>query len=71
MKYKLTIFPALEAGPFKTFHLFETLEEMHAAANTTADTLLFLQDQAKLMDDYSNLFVKEEKIGLDWVEIDD
>ena len=71
MNYKLTIFPALEAGQFQSVHLFETLAEMNAAANTTADMLLFLQDQATLMDDYSNMFIKEEKDGLDWVEIED
>ena len=71
MKYKLTIFPALEAGPFQSLHFFETLEEMKAAANTTSDTLLFLQGKMKAMSDYSNAFIEEKLVDGDWVEIDD
>jgi len=69
MKYALTIYPAVEAGnPSKRF-MFETAAEVEAASNTCADLLLFMQDMAKVMDDYSNMFVIEQKINGEWVEI--
>lgn len=74
MNYKLTIYPALGSGlgvDAHTCHEFETKPEMIAASNACADLLLFLQDKAGVMDNYSNMFVLEKKVGNDWVDIDD
>ena len=68
MDYKMEVFPALEAGNPRIRFLFETAEQMVAAKDTAADLLLFLQDQAKVMPDYSNMFVLEEKQDGEWVE---
>lgn len=70
MNFKLTIFPAVEAGNPSNSFMFETKEELNAASNTAADLLLFMQDMAKVMDDYSNVFCKEEKINGEWIEIE-
>ncbi len=70
MKYRLIIYPAMEAGNPSTRFLFETKKELDAAKNSCADLLLFMQDMAKIMNDYSNMFICEEKIGSEWVEID-
>ncbi len=72
MKYRLTVIPAIElpkASLLKTF-LFETLTEASAAKNSCADLLLFMQDKG-IMKDYSNIIFIEEKIGIEWVEIED
>jgi len=70
MNFKLTIFPAMELKDTYMTAFFETKEEMLAAENTCADLLLFMQDKAKIMDDYSNMFCKEEKDGCDWTSLD-
>lgn len=72
MNFKLTISPAIEAdgNPFKQF-MFETKLEAKAASSTCADLLLFMRDQAKVMDNYSNFFVIEEKINGEWVDLED
>jgi len=59
MKYRLTVYPAIELANTWTTFLFETERELKSASDTVADMLLFLQDKVKLMDDYSNMFVKE------------
>lgn len=70
MDYKLIVHPALEAGnPHKVF-MYETKEQMARSRDDMADLLIFLQDQAKLMPDYSNMFIGMYKDGLDWVEIE-
>lgn len=69
MKYKLTIHPAMEAGEFWTIFKFETEAELDAARNTAAHLLLFMQDKAKVMDDYSNLFISEVLVDGEWEEI--
>lgn len=66
MKYKLTIYPAMGHEYIWTQFYFESKEELMAARNTSADLLLFLQDQAKIMPDYSNMFVCEELINGNW-----
>ncbi len=69
MNFKLTISPAIEAGnPFIQF-MFESKLEAEAASNTCADLLLFMQDKAGVMDDYSNSFVVEQKIDGEWVDL--
>lgn len=70
MEYKLTIFPALELGDAWTTFRFETQKELEAASNTAAGLLLFMQDQAKIMDDYSNMFVCEKFVDGEWEELD-
>ncbi len=71
MNFRLTIFPALEAGNPSASYLFTSKCEMEAAENTCADLLLFMQDKAKIMDDYSNMFLKEQHIDGEWQEMDD
>lgn len=68
MNYQLTIFPAIEAGNPSIEFMFETAEQMVTAKDTAADLLLFMQDKAKVMDDYSNIFLMEEKVDGDWEE---
>lgn len=70
MKYKLTIHPNIDnASEIYTTFRYETLQELKAGKDTAADLLLFLQDKAKLMNDYSNMFVCEELVNGDWVEL--
>ncbi len=71
MNFNLTIFPAVEAGNPNIRFMFETAKQMMAAKDTVADLLLFLQDKTKLMDDYSNMIIMEEKIDGEWIEYDD
>jgi hypothetical protein len=69
MNYKLTIHPAMEAGEFWTIFRFETEAELNAARHTAADLLLFIQDKAMVMDDYSNMFISEALVDGEWEEI--
>jgi hypothetical protein len=69
MDYKLTIHPAMEAGEFETSFLFDTEAELNAARNTAADLLLFIQDKAEVMGDYSNMFISEVLVDGEWEEI--
>lgn len=71
MDYMLTIYPALEAGNPSVKFMFETEAEMKTASDTCACLLLFMQDKAKIMNDYSNMFIKEKKVDGEWVDIDD
>ena len=71
MNYKMTIYPAIEAGnPSRTF-LYETHEQMTTSRDTCADLLLFMQDQSHVMQDYSNFFVLEEKVNGEWQEYEE
>jgi len=70
MNYKLTIYPDGQVDNFTTF-LFETEVELTASANTSANLLLFIQDNMKIMDDYPNMFICEELIDGDWEEIEE
>jgi len=71
MKFKLTVHPALEAGnPWTTFK-FETIDDMKLAKDCMANLLLFIQDQAKVMDDYSNMFIQERFVNGEWIEIEE
>lgn len=72
MNFKLTISPAIEVvSPFIEFK-FKTKVEAEAASNTCADLLLFMQDKAQIMDDYSNSFVISEKnlVTGQWDDLD-
>ncbi len=69
MNYRLSVTPAMENSiRFKVF-LFESRMEALAAKNTVADMLLFLQDDLKVMPDYSNIITAEERIDGEWEEI--
>lgn len=70
MDFRLTICPAVEGGRSSISFVFETKKELIAAKNTAADLLLFLQIKIKVMDDYSNIFISEEKVGHDWEKIE-
>jgi hypothetical protein len=70
MNYKLTIFPSGHHDTYIEF-LFEKKDQVIAALNTSADLLIFMQDKAKIMDDYSNFFIAEVKIDGVWIELED
>lgn len=71
-KYRLTIYPAFEIStrPSKEFY-FTTMQEIGAAKEACADLLLYLQDEIKVMQPYSNMFVCEVFEDGEWVEIED
>lgn len=71
MKYRLTIWPALEVGAQEIEFLFETAEQMVVAKKTCADLLLFMQDKMKAIPDYSNTFDMEEFIDGEWEEYEE
>lgn len=71
MKYKATVFPAVEAGNPSIEFKFETLSELESGVNSMADLLIFMQDKAKVMDDFSNFFVREILVDSEWIDMDD
>ena len=71
MKFKLTVYPALEIKDLWTTLTFETLEEMEGAVYGMSMLLIFIQDKAKLMDDYSNVFIRERLHNGEWLEIEE
>ena len=71
MKYKLTITPALEISQEAIVLHFNTEPEMNAASDAVSRTLLFLQDKLNVMEDHSNMFVKEQFVDGEWEEIED
>jgi len=71
MKYKLTINPAIEAGSNDIEFGFETAEQMVVSKDTAASLLLFIQDTAGVMDDYSNMFIMEEMVNGEWEEYEE
>lgn len=72
-KYRLTIWPALEATANETAKEFyyETADQMVAAKDTAADLLLFMQDDLKVFPAYSNIFEMEVLIDGNWEEFED
>ena len=71
MNYMMNVRPALEAGNhFKKF-MFEKPEHMIVARDVIADMLLFLQDKANVMDDYSNTFEILEMVDGEWIEYEE
>ena len=71
MKYRMTIFPAIEAGDHEVKFGFETAEQMLVSRDIAAGLLLFLQDTAQVMNDYSNVFILEENIDGEWEEYEE
>jgi hypothetical protein len=71
MDYKMTVHPALEAGNHTVEFLFETAEQMIVSKDCAGKLLLFLQDEAKVMKDYSNVFFLEEMIDGKWGEYEE
>ena len=69
MSYRLTIYPAIEVGAKPFVQEFRTVDEMTAAKDTAANMLLFLQDEVRLMKDYSNVFITEELVDGEWEEL--
>jgi hypothetical protein len=71
MKYRMTIHPALEAGNHTVKFGFETAEQMIVAKYVAAGLLLFLQDTAVVIKDYSNVFFLEELVDGEWEEYEE
>ena len=71
MNYRLTIIPAMEVSFNPIQFKFSSYKELLAAANSCADLLLFIQDETKVMKDYSNLFTCEQVVNGEWLEIED
>ena len=72
MKYRLTINPAVESSrQLVTSFEYEEKKVMDIAASNMADLLLFLQDDIAVMNDFSNIFEKQENVNGEWVTIDD
>lgn len=71
MKYRMTIHPAIEAGNHTVRFGFETAEQMIVAKDVVAGLLLFLQDTAGVMKDYSNAFFLEELVDGEWEEYEE
>ena len=71
MKYRLTVLPALERSSRAIQFKYETAEQMVVAKDTAARILLFIQDDLKVMADYSNTFEMEELIGGLWEEYEE
>tara|TARA_R110000823_G_scaffold102880_2_gene220171 strand:- start:125 stop:361 length:237 start_codon:yes stop_codon:yes gene_type:complete len=70
--YKLIIYPATDVDhAAKMESRFTTRKEMYAAKNTSADLLLFMQDEMTIMQDYSNIFLCEELVNGLWEEVDE
>ncbi len=60
MKYRLTIYPALEAdSTYKLEQRFMFLTELEGARDLAASLLLSLQDGLGVLPAYSNMFVEE------------
>ena len=70
MKFKLVIYPAIEAGNPSVEYKFETRKEMMAALDTCASLLIFMQDKAQVMDDFSNALIMYKFVNGEWTEID-
>jgi hypothetical protein len=71
MNYRLTILPALEHSTKELVLFYETKQELLAALNSASCLLLFVQDNLKVMPDYSNSFIQEEFTDSEWNEIDE
>ena len=72
MSYRMTIFPAMEKTNKSKEFVFDSVDKMIAGKIVAADLLLFLQDDLKVMKDYTNCFMLEEwHVDEGWVEYDD
>jgi hypothetical protein len=71
-QFKLSICPAVERSFDFIDFIFDTEIELHAAADTAARLLLYLQDDLRVMPDLSNMFEKFKKDpGGEWEELDE
>ena len=68
--YKLRVTPAMEKSFDYVDFDFDTKIEMEAAHNSMARLLIYLQDDLKVMYDFSNIFeqFRRDKDGK-WIEI--
>jgi hypothetical protein len=71
MKYRLSITPALEVSKKTIVHRYETAEQMMVSKDIAANLLVFIQDELKVMKDFSNMFVMEEFINGKWEEYEE
>lgn len=69
--WKLEVMPAMEVTSKSFEEEFYTYQEALAASNFASGLLLFMQDEEKIMNDYSNLFVLSNFIDGEWVDIED
>jgi len=69
--YRLTIIPAMEVSSKSISFEFGSKLELDNAKNNIADLLLFIQDDVKAMEDYSNVFICECFEDGEWQEIED
>lgn len=70
MNYKMTVYPAIEAGMNNIVFIFETVDQMLVSKDVSADLIWFIQDKMQVMNDYSNMFLLEENIDGEWIEYD-
>ena len=68
-KYRVVIVPALEESTKNIKFEFDTPEEAASVEMAVANTLLFIQDDLKVMIDYSNAIYIEGLSGGEWEEI--
>ena len=71
--YKLQIYPDIDTmNRSKCISmLFTSIEELNAAESMAANLLLFVQDNLKIMHDYSNLFIQYEFVDGEWEEMEE
>lgn len=70
-EYRVTVIPALEKSTkYLQFDGLKTLEEARAVEIAVAHTLLFLQDDLRVMVDYSNIVTVEGKVNDEWEEVE-
>ena len=67
---KLKVYPALEVGECIE-STYQTADELLRAQENMANLLIFLQDDLRVMGDYSNAFIIEAKPadGGNWEEV--
>ena len=70
MNFRLTIHPAMENTKRWATYRFKSQLELMAAHDTAAKLLIFLQDELKVMNDYSNMFYAEERVDGVWEELE-
>ena len=69
-QYRATVYPAMEQTNKAKVFLYKTDIEMNAAIDSMTDLMLFLQDDIKVISDYSNCFLKERFTDGEWVELE-
>ena len=71
-EYRVTIHPAMEVDATASISItYSTNREAEIVRNAMANLLLFLQDDLRAMEDYSNMIFTEERVnGGDWEVVD-